>query len=230
MVFFQCQQNRTSETHSLVLKGGGLLLNAASCSFTSKGLQMSEALQGESPYSSPGPTRFTPTILPIVTSGVKAALQRKVLVDRTGLEQLATNISSHHMNADVDTLFHIHDTSQQFESKRNGVAIGLIAASTVLILFIFYYFTQAYLWEVVKVCAVRRENTESESVQKSQCNMPLCNLMSVVLTKSCQQKLKQDSLLILCKLFESCNVFLVYVICVLMFCFTAVLIEKHWFE
>jgi hypothetical protein len=79
------------------------------------------------------------------------------------LEQLATSISSHHMDADVSTLLHIHDTSQQFESKRN-VVIGLIAASTVLILFIFYYFTQAYLWSVVKGCAVKRENTEGERV------------------------------------------------------------------
>jgi hypothetical protein len=41
----------------------------------------------------------------------------------------------------------------------------------VLILFIFYYFTQAYLWEVVKGCAVKRENPECESVQKYQCNV-----------------------------------------------------------
>jgi hypothetical protein len=92
--------------------------------------------------------------------------------DRTGLEQLATSISSHHMVADVNTLLHIHDTSQQFESRRNGVTVGLIAASTVFILFIFYYFTQPYLWNVVKGCAVKWERTESESVQKSQCNMP----------------------------------------------------------
>jgi hypothetical protein len=78
---------------------------------------MSAALQGESQYSSPGLTRFTPTILPIVTSGEKAALQRMVSVDRTSLEHLATSISSHHMNADVDTIFHIHDNSQNFESK-----------------------------------------------------------------------------------------------------------------
>jgi hypothetical protein len=144
MVFFQCQQNRTSGTQSLLLQGSGLLLNAASCSFTTKGLQMSAALQGESQYSSQGPTPFTPTILQIVTSGEKAALQRMVWVDRTGLEQLATSISSHHMDADVSTLLHIHDTSQQFESKRNCVTVVLIAASTVLILFIFCYFTQAY--------------------------------------------------------------------------------------
>jgi predicted transcriptional regulator len=57
-------------------------------------------------------------------------------VDRTSLEQLATSISSHHMGADVNTLLQIHDTSQQFENKRNGDTIRLIAASTVLILFI----------------------------------------------------------------------------------------------
>jgi hypothetical protein len=60
MVYFQCQQNRTSENHSLLLQEGGLLLNAARCSFTSKGLQMSAALQGESQYSLPGPIFFTP--------------------------------------------------------------------------------------------------------------------------------------------------------------------------
>jgi hypothetical protein len=123
---------------------------------------MSAALQGESQYSSPGLVTFTPTILPIVTSGEKAALQWMVSVDRTGVEQLVSSITSHHMNADVDTLFHIHDTSQQFESKRNDITIGLIAASTVLILFILYYFTQAYLWNVALSCTVKREKTESE--------------------------------------------------------------------
>jgi hypothetical protein len=85
---------------------------------------------------------------------------------------MVSSISSHHMNANVITLFHILDTSQLLESKRNGVTIGLIAASTVLILFIFYYFTPAYLWDVVKSYAVKRKDTESESVQKPQCNMP----------------------------------------------------------
>jgi hypothetical protein len=59
MVFFQCQQNQTSEAQSLSLQGSGLLLNAASCSFTTKGLQMSAAMQGESQYSTLGPTLFT---------------------------------------------------------------------------------------------------------------------------------------------------------------------------
>jgi hypothetical protein len=76
------------------------------------------------------------------------------------------------MDSDVNTLLHLHDSNQQFESKSNGVTFALIAASMVLILFILYYFTQAYLWNVVKTCVVKRENTESESVQKSQRNTP----------------------------------------------------------
>jgi hypothetical protein len=83
------------------------------------------------------------------------------------------------MDADVKTLLHLHETSQQFERKSNGVTNGLIAASTVLILFILYYLTQAYLWNVVKRCAVKWENTENESVQKSQCDTPLYNPVSV---------------------------------------------------
>jgi hypothetical protein len=74
--------------------------------------------------------------------------------DIKSLKQLVTSISSHHMGADVNTLYHIHDTSQQFGVKE-------MAESTVLILFIFYYFAQAYLWDVVECCALKRENTES---------------------------------------------------------------------
>jgi hypothetical protein len=159
-VHLQCQTNRTSETGSLLLEGSGLLLNAPRCSFMSKGLQMTAALQGESQYTSRAPVLFTPTILPIVSSGEEAALKHMASVDRTRLERLTTSISSHQMDADVDTLLYLHDTSQQFESKSNGVTLGLIAASMVLVLFILYYFTQAYLWNFVKTCLVKREDTK----------------------------------------------------------------------
>jgi hypothetical protein len=78
-------------------------------------------------------------------------------MDRTGVEQLVSSISSRNMDADVNTLFHIHDTSQQFESKRNGVTIGLIAASTLLILFISYYFRGLFVGCGEKLCSEARE-------------------------------------------------------------------------
>jgi hypothetical protein len=96
---------------------------------------MSAAMHGESHYSSAGPTFFTPAIPQIISPGEKTAFRQLVSRDQTGVEQLAASISSHHIDADVSTLTHIHDTSQQFENGRNGVKIGLIAASTVFCLF-----------------------------------------------------------------------------------------------
>jgi hypothetical protein len=92
---------------------------------------MTAALQGESQYFSPGPMLFIPIIPRIIFSGDEAALKQMASVDRTGVERFVTSISSHHMDADVNTLLHLHDTSQQFERKSNGVTNGLIAASSV---------------------------------------------------------------------------------------------------
>jgi hypothetical protein len=87
-------------------------------------------------------------------------------LDGTYLEQLETSISSHHIKADINTLLHLHETSQQYASKNNGITSGLIAASVVLSLFILYYFTQAYIWNMVKKCVVSRVDTVND-VQQS---------------------------------------------------------------
>jgi hypothetical protein len=196
---------------------------------------MTAALQGESQYPLRAPILFTPIIPRIISSGEEAALKQMASVDRTGVERLVTSISSHHMDADVNTLLHLHHTSQQFESKRNGVTIGLIAASMVLILFILYYFTQAYLWNVVKSCAVKRENTESESVQKSQCNSPPLPPFAIQCQWGNQGVVSRNSSKILCLFYANClsHVFffvlqLVCVTCNLMFCFTAVMTDNNY--
>jgi hypothetical protein len=152
------------------LEGSGFLLNAGRCSLITEGLRLLPTLQGEIQYTARAPELFTPAIQKIVTSR-EAVLRQMSSLDRTRLEQLVTSISSHHMEADVNTLLHLHNSSQQFESKSNGNTSGLIAASIVLILLILYYFTQTYIWNLVKKCVVNQANTGSESVKKSQCDI-----------------------------------------------------------
>jgi len=77
-------------------------------------------------------------------------------LDGTKLEQLSTSISSHHIEADIITLFHLHASSQQYASKSNGIILGLITASVVLTLFVVYYFAQTHIWNLVKNCVVNR--------------------------------------------------------------------------
>jgi hypothetical protein len=168
MVHLQCQLNQTREASSMLLEGSGFLLNAGCCSLILEGLQLFPSLQGEIQYTPQSPELFIPAIQRIVTSREEAVLRQISSLDGTKLEQLVTSISSHYMDADVNTLLHLHNSSQQVESKSNGITLGLIVASIVLILFILYYLTQAYIWNLVKKCVVNRVNTESESVQKSQ--------------------------------------------------------------
>jgi hypothetical protein len=151
----------------MLLEGSGFLLNARRCSLITYGPQLFPALQGEIQYSAADPELFIPAIQRIVTSREEAVLRQISSLDGTKLGQLVTSISSHNIDAGVNTLLHLHDSSQQFKSKSNGITSGLIAASIVLISFILYYFTQAYIWNLVKR-VVKRVNTESESVQKSQ--------------------------------------------------------------
>jgi hypothetical protein len=79
-------------------------------------------------------------------------------VDRTSLDRLATSISSHHIDADVNTLLLIHDTSQQFESKRNGVTIGLIAASSVNPFYLILFHTGLFVGCGEKLCSEAGEH------------------------------------------------------------------------
>jgi len=155
----------------MTLEGGGFLENAESCHLTLQGLQLLHALRGKAEFSSQGPDLFIPTI-PTVSTREEAVLQQMSLTDGTKLEQLSTSISSHHIEADMNTLFHLHASSQQYANKSNGITLGLTAVSVVLTLFILYYFTQAYIWNLVKNCVVNRANTVIEDVKKSQTDIP----------------------------------------------------------
>jgi hypothetical protein len=155
----------------MLLEGGGFLLNVGLCSLTLEGLQLFPTLQGEIQYSAGGPDLFVPAISKIVTSREKAVLRQISSLDGAKLKQLVTSISSLYMDANVNTLLHLHDSSQQYESKSNGITLELTAASIVLVLFILYYFTQAYIWNLVTKCVVSRVNTESENVPNSQCDI-----------------------------------------------------------
>jgi hypothetical protein len=155
----------------MTLEGGGFLENAESCHLTLQGLQLFPALRGKAEFSAQGPDLFIPTIPVVVSTRKEAVLQQMSFTDGTKLEQLSTSISSNHIEADIDTLFHLHASSQQYASKSNGITLGLIATSVVLSLYILYYFTQAYIWNLVKNCVVNRANTVND-VEKPQSDTP----------------------------------------------------------
>lgn len=156
----------------MILEGGGTLQNAESCYLTLPGMQLYPAMRGESEFSTQNPVLYTPTIPAVATTREKEVLQQLSLLNGTNLEQLSTSISSHHIEADINTLLHLHASAHQNASKSNWTVWGLIVAGVVLTLFIFYYFTHSYIWSLCKICAGKCVNMEGNSAQQPQIENP----------------------------------------------------------
>jgi hypothetical protein len=109
----QCQRNRTWETYSTTLQGSGVLNNAGVCFLTLPGLQLFPALEGEVDFSGRGPVLFTPTHPAVATQHETGVLQQMSLMNSTYLDQLSSSFSTHHIEADVNTLFHVHALAQE---------------------------------------------------------------------------------------------------------------------
>jgi acid phosphatase family membrane protein YuiD len=95
----------------MLLEGCGFLLNAGRCSLITERLQLFPALQGEIQYTARSPEMFVQAIQKIVTAREETVLRQMSSLDGTKLEQLVTSISSHYMDADVNALLHMHDSS-----------------------------------------------------------------------------------------------------------------------
>ena len=166
----QCQHNRSWEVYTMT-EGGGVLKNAGSCYLTLQGLQLYPTLRGETEFLANFPELFTPTI-PVVSSAHEMEVLRQMSLNGTSMEQLSTSISSHHIEADINTLLHLHACSLKHASESDWIALGPIVAGVVLTLYIFYYFTHSYIWNLVKPCIVDCDNTADDGVQKPQAENP----------------------------------------------------------
>ena len=168
----QCQYNRSWQTYTMTLQGGGVLKNAGSCHLTLQGLQLYPTLSGETEFEAQVPELYIPTIPEVTSAQEMEVLRQMSFLNETTLKQLTSSISSHHIEADISTLFHLHTSSLQRTSKSNWIVVGLIMASAVLILFISYYFTRSYIRNIVKVCIGNRDNTTGVDVQKPEDENP----------------------------------------------------------
>jgi len=168
----QCQHNRSWETHTMTLDGAGVLQNTESCYLTMQGLQLYPALTGESEFAAQTPVLVTPFVPAVASDREMEILRQMPILNGTHLDQLTTSISSHHIQADIDTLFNLHMSNLQHASKINGTALGLIVTGVVLILFILYYFTHFYIWNLVKTCIATRNSSVDNSVQKDRGENP----------------------------------------------------------
>jgi hypothetical protein len=85
------------------------------------------------------------------------------------------------MDADVNTLLHIHNIRKQFDSKRNGLTIGLITASSVNSVYFLLFHTRLFVECGERLCSETGEHRKWVFTNPSAIRTPsFCNLISVV--------------------------------------------------
>jgi len=99
------------------------------------------------------------------------------LLNGTYLDQLATSISTRHLKADVNTLFHVHASTQEHVKESYWMAVGLIVAGVILAIFLVYYFTHSYFRTLTKSCIHKSdldEITQKPRAENSSTLQPNC--------------------------------------------------------
>jgi hypothetical protein len=99
------------------LEEAGFLEGARSCYLALQGPQLYPALRGETEFSARVPILFTPAVPAVASADEMEILRQMSFLNETHLEELSSSISSHHIEADINTLFHLHASSLQHASK-----------------------------------------------------------------------------------------------------------------
>jgi len=162
----QCQRNHSWHADTMTLDGGGVLQNAESCYLTMPGLQLYPTLRGETELSAQVQVLFTPAVPAVASDREVEVMQQMSLLNGTNLEQLATSIASHHIEADINTLFHIHASSLQHANSNKWTIMGPILASVVLTLVICCYFARSYIWNLLRARFVGGSEEASDGKQE----------------------------------------------------------------
>ena len=87
---------------------GGVLQNTESCYLTMQGLQLYPALRGESEFAAQNPVLVTPFVPAVASDREMEVLRQMSILNGTHLDQLTTSITSHHIQADIDTFQFTH--------------------------------------------------------------------------------------------------------------------------
>ena len=142
-------------------------------------MQLYPALRGEKEFSALIPVLFTPAVPAAASADEMDILRQMSFENGTHQEELSSSISSHHIEADVDSLIRLRVSSLQHASKVYWITCGLTAIGLVLSLFITYYFTQIKLGTCLKF--VLLIVTAQQLVVIRSLNLKVCYLRNQVL-------------------------------------------------
>ena len=90
------------------------------CYLALQGLQLYPALRGEKEFSTRIPVLFTSAVPAAASADEMDILRQMSLENGTHLQELSSSISSHHIEADVNTLIRLRASSLSMQVEVTG--------------------------------------------------------------------------------------------------------------
>jgi hypothetical protein len=169
----QCNRNRSWQSQSMTLQGAGILGNAGPCFLSLPALHLYPTLRGEAALNARAPVVYAPKHPKIITDMEAETLEHVSLLHDTVLDLLIANQCTRHLGGDVDQLIYLHANTQGHAKGHYTLGLCLIAAGSILIFFLIYYFTHSYWQRVLLNCVNKcrgKSNTPSTSQPPSTSN------------------------------------------------------------
>ena len=132
-------------------------------------------------FSAQDPVLYIPDTPAVATDHETGALQQMTLLNGTQLDQLSNSFAAHHIQADADTLLHIHASNQEHARQSYRMSVGLLVAGIIFSMFLVYYFTHTYLRNQMERCI--HKSDLDVNTQQPQTNPPSTSLPNLAETE-----------------------------------------------
>jgi hypothetical protein len=158
----RCRNGRGWNTSSVVLEGGGSLIDAQGCHITVRELQLQAALRGETRIQDQA-SLVLYISHPAVTSHSEGEALEKITADQRTIE-LLSKLSAHELQTSVDTLLALHTITSLHTSGLEWTTAVYISATVSLSLFILYHYFLPLMRKIL-TCFARHKSHEAEGIR-----------------------------------------------------------------
>ena len=137
-VNIRCQKDREWTSRTVLLSDAGFIYNASSCAISTNEIRTLPELHRPTKAKVDIPLLHLPDQLPIVVKDELPQIKEAAPLEAQELDNIRARLATAHHSYDVDTLFHVHQTSLRAVRKSSWHLIITTATCTLAILLVLY--------------------------------------------------------------------------------------------
>jgi len=164
----RCPGNEASPPGTQVLVDAGLLINASACHVSTEDWRIYPTLRGTMQTERDTPHIFTPDKVPIISPHESQLLQEMTIPTLQRLDNLNSRLATSRHTIDIDSLIHVHQSSQGSQMEVRWHTIALILSFIIVLLGVGYLLLRSHCGKL-RCAATKTPDNESATSSPQHC-------------------------------------------------------------